>query len=294
MRLRVYSALAAIALALSAYAQHGARGGLSGHGGISSNAAGFSGHPGFSGLRGFSRSAPFVGNGGFMRPGSGRFAPPASSGFRIPYQARGFAGREFAQSRPNYRSGFGDHNYGWNVGRGHDGRYRPRFAYGYNYGYPGPLGYPYPYVIDPGFYDWGDSGGYNDNAQGSAPNYPDAPPYADYGPESHEPVPANGQVPQPAYGQAPPAPAPMARQPYAGSVSSPSSAPEVGQPLTVIFKNGRLPETMQNYMMNSKTLTDLDRQHYEQIPLDQIDMAETEQTNRSRGVDFQAPAGSRE
>lgn len=83
----------------------------------------------------------------------------------------------------------------------------------------------------------------------------------------------------------------MARQPYAGSFSS---IPEVQQPLTVIFKNGRPPEMIQNYMMSSRTLTDLDRQHYEQIPLDQIDVAATEQLNRTRGVDFQIPAMSRE
>ena len=273
MRFRVSIVVVAIALALPAYAQHGAGGGFSSHSG-SSGHTGFAGHPGFSGSGGFSRSAPPVGNGGLVRPGFGRFAPPARSGFRVPYQGPGFA-----QSRPSYRSGFGGSNYGWNRGR-----YRS-WAYGYGYpGYAGYLGYPYPYVIDPGFYDWGDSGGYDDNAQGSASSYPDVPPYADYGPVPDAP-------PAPAYGQAPPAPAPISRQPYAGSISS---APEVQQPLTVIFKNGRAPETMQNYMMNSKTLTDLDQQHYEQIPLDQIDMAATEQTNRTRGVDFRAPAASRD
>lgn len=81
------------------------------------------------------------------------------------------------------------------------------------------------------------------------------------------------------------------RQPYAGYVPS---APEVEEPLTLIFKNGRAPERIQNYIMNSSTLTNLDRQHYEQIPLDEIDMAATEQTNRTRGVDFQVPTASRE
>ena len=217
-----------------------------------------------------------------MRPGFARFAPQTSSGFRIPYQGRGGA-----QSRPSYRPGYGG-NYGWNRGR-----YR---SWAYGYGYPGYLGYPYPYVIDPGFYDWGDSSGSDDNAQGSPSGYPDAIPYADYGAPPDAPPYAYdgagpGGGPEPAYGQMPPATAPMPRQPYAGSISS---APEVQQPLTVIFKNGRVPQTMQNYMMNSSTLTDLDQQHYEQIPLDQIDMAATEQTNRTRGVDFQAPVPSHE
>jgi hypothetical protein len=247
--------------------------GFSSHSGVSGH-AGFAGHPGFSGSSGFSRPAPSIGN-GLMRPGFGRFAPPARSGFRIPYQGRGFA-----QSRPQYLSGFGDGRYGWNRGR-----YGPRvvYGYGYGYGYPGYLGYPYPYVIDPGFYDWGDSGG-SDNAQGLAPGYQDAPPYADYGSEPDAPQ-------EPGYTQPLPALAPMARQPYAGSIPS---APEVEQPLTVIFKSGRAPVTMLNYMMNSSTLTNLDRQHYEQIPLGQIDIAATEQTNRTRGVDFQVPASSRQ
>ncbi len=78
---------------------------------------------------------------------------------------------------------------------------------------------------------------------------------------------------------------------YAGSTAT-SAAPPL-QPLTVIFKNGRASETMQNYMVNSRALTDLDQQHYEQIPLDQIDVAATEQANRARGLDFEVPAGSR-
>jgi hypothetical protein len=84
----------------------------------------------------------------------------------------------------------------------------------------------------------------------------------------------------------------MTRRPYAGSAAS--SGPVTEQALTVIFKNGRAPATMQNYMVNSRALTDLDQQHYEQIPLDQIDIAATEQTNRARGLDFQVPAASRE
>ena len=61
----------------------------------------------------------------------------------------------------------------------------------------------------------------------------------------------------------------------------------------MIFKDGRASETMKNYMVNSRALTDLDQEHYEQIPLDQIDVAATEQANRARRLDFKVPAGSR-
>ena len=59
------------------------------------------------------------------------------------------------------------------------------------------------------------------------------------------------------------------------------------------MKFGRAPATIRNYLMNAKALTDLDQQHYEQIPLDQIDIAATEQVNRARGLDFQVPNASR-
>ncbi len=51
---------------------------------------------------------------------------------------------------------------------------------------------------------------------------------------------------------------------------------------------------VQNYLMTAKVLTDLDSQHYEQIPLDQIDLAATLRFNSAAGVDFQVPGASRD
>jgi hypothetical protein len=151
----------------------------------------------------------------------------------------------------------------------------------YGYGYPGWGGYPYPYVIDPGFYDWGDSSDSDYGSGGVNQSYADLAPYPGYG-DAPEPP----QEPVNTWQQSSPT-----RPLYAGSTAT-SSAPPL-QPLTVIFKNGRATETMQNYMVNSRALTDLDQQHYEQIPLDEIDVAATERANRARGLDFQVPAGSR-
>ena len=64
------------------------------------------------------------------------------------------------------------------------------------------------------------------------------------------------------------------------------------EPLTIIFKNGREPQKIRNYMMDSKSLTNLDAQHFERIPLDQIDIAATVKVNRVKGVDFQVPGGA--
>jgi len=145
----------------------------------------------------------------------------------------------------------------------------------YNYGWLG-YGLPYyPYLIDPGFYDWGDDSDTSASEQGdSAPAY--ASPYPGH--------PGQGYAAQD-------------QQPYwpTAAPSSPSSAaaasaPQPEQPpLTVIFKDGRAPVKMQNYMMTAKTLTDLDAHHYEQIPLDQVDKAATRRMNSAAGVDFQIP-----
>lgn len=136
--------------------------------------------------------------------------------------------------------------------------------------YPTWLGYPY--LIDPGFYDWGDSDSAADDEGGEAP-YPDygygAPEDAQEGYPGDLP-PWNSQWQQPPVGE-----------------GSASLAPE--QPLTVIFKSGRAPVKMQNYMMTTKVLTDLDSQHYEQIPLDEIDVAATQRANSAAGVGFQVP-----
>lgn len=213
-----------------------------------------------------------------------------NSGLRVPFRRTGVAPR-----RPPYRPATGNHSYGWNHngynhGWGYGHRYhgsyvyiysgRPYYAYGYPYGY-----YPYLNVIDPGFYDWslpGDSG----DGQGGAASYA---PYADYGDAyaagqqspyySPEPYPQqeNEQAPMPSGG----------RPAYPGAASG---APAAEESVTLIFKNGRAPETVRNYMMNAKALIDLDQQHYEQIPLDQIDIAATKQANRARGLDFQVPS----
>lgn len=153
-------------------------------------------------------------------------------------------------------------------------------------------------MIDPGFYDWGDSGDYGEDqgeySQGSGtPDYApyadnEAPPYPDYG-EQSAPGPYNTPPPyrqQPSYEE--PA-SPITTPGYAGTAS-----PASEEQLTVVFKNGRAPQKMQNYMLSARSLTDLDPQHYEKIPLDQIDVAATEQVNRTRGVEFAVPRSNAE
>jgi hypothetical protein len=151
-------------------------------------------------------------------------------------------------------------------------------------------------VIDPGFYDWSDSGDYGSDqgdtgySQGAAPDYP---PYTDDGAtgydENGEAAAANPYYPPAPYGQRTASGQPAARAAYAGNASTAGE-----EQLTVMFKDGRAPQSMRNYMMDSKVLTDMDSQHYERIPLDQIDIAATTQVNRARGVEFAVPIGTAE
>ena len=97
------------------------------------------------------------------------------------------------------------------------------------------------------------------------------------------------------YGAAPYSQAPQLSRPSYAPWSQPlpstaPSAPEV--PVTLIFKDGRPPEHIRNYLLTSTKLTVLD-DHYREIPLEQINMATTEEANRSAGIDFRVPRKSR-
>ncbi|HEV2135060.1 MAG TPA: hypothetical protein VGR47_12550 [Terracidiphilus sp.] len=292
----------------------GSRGG-GGHAGFSAR-PGLSASPRFSAPRAYAPAPPFK-YGSLGPPPAVRFNPPRISTPGFPGGRNGLM-----TSRPLYQPGFAgrdstwDHNgnghRGHDRGRGrdwdHDGdrdrdrdRFRGRahsFQNWYLFSYPQWLGYPY--VLDPGFYDWSDynnSGydqnnqptGYNDQGSGYPPEYPNGD-YAEpgsgaYGDQSQQPPPWPG----------PGTPEYVPENPPSDTGVSAAFAPPLqGGSLTVIFKGGRAPEKMQNYMVTAKTLTDFDAGHYEQIPLDQIDVAATAQANRASGLDFQVPGASRD
>ncbi|HUB28373.1 MAG TPA: hypothetical protein VL967_01705 [Terracidiphilus sp.] len=263
--MKVGAAIALLALALPAFAQHRAT-----HGG-SFGSRGFAGHAGFSAHSGFSQPGRFAGSfpgyRAFGTSGWRASRPPNVSGLRTPYSAT-----RFMPGRPSWSS--------WNAGafRNRDrDRFRDRrrsFANWYANIYPG-LGYGYPWLLDPGFYDWGDS---DDSASENSAYNQSAPSSIDAAPP----------YPQEAFA----APNPPA-YPTQRAASVPAQ-PLASQPLTVIFKGGRAPEKVQNYMMTARVLTDLDSQHYERIPLDQIDLAATQRANSAAGVEFQVPGAARD
>ena len=156
---------------------------------------------------------------------------------------------------------------------------RRSFQNWYVYNYPTWPGYGYPYLIDPGFYDWGDSDNSAYGTTDAAPYYPAV--YPDDGYSAPGETPQEGFPRESAQGQ---------QRAFAGPTAP--SAPE--QALTVIFKSGRNPVKMQNYMMTSKVLTDLDSRHYEQIPINQIDVVATQWANSAVGVRFEIPSASRD
>lgn len=145
-------------------------------------------------------------------------------------------------------------------------------------------------MIDPGFYNWGDADDEYDQQAGAGENgsYTPDSAYAQPYPEpSQEPDNVPGAYAP--YRHEPPGPVPPGtlRPSYQGPSSSGAAATE--EQLTLIFKNGRAPKTIGNYIMDTKALTDVDPQNYERIPIEEIDVAATARANRPRGVDFEVP-----
>jgi hypothetical protein len=287
-------AIALLALAVPVFAQRGsAHAGSFGSPG-SSGSRGFAGHIGFSAPSGFShpsspaRSAPSFRYGASGTPGFREISPPNHSNFRIPYNANRYPASRLQNHRIAAQPSSAQNrtsNSGRDSSRDLFDARRRSFHNWYVYNYPNWLGYGYPYLIDPGFYDWDDSdNSAPDNSayaqSGAIPDYP--APYPDYG------YGAPGETPYPP--ETPPAIAQYRQRAFAGPAAP--SAP--AQALTVIFKSGRAPVKMQNYMMTAKVLTDLDSRHYEQIPIDQIDVLSTQWANSAVGVRFEIPCASRD
>jgi hypothetical protein len=261
-------ALVVISMALPACAQRG-----SGHGGSS-------GHSGFSGggARGF--------RGGFSAGASGRYA--GSSGRS--------GGRGLSMPRGFQRPGMGAYRGGtpyrgltpltgsWRYRR----PYISPFRTGFGYGFPG-WGAPY-YLSAPDFDD------YDDDSSGQQSSYgydqqPDAgeqEPDQPLSPYAPAPYPGGPYAPAPYPG--PSYPGPSYSAPSAGPHSRPAPAKE--QAVTLVFKDGRQPEQIHNYLMTANTLYVEDPRHRE-IPIDELDLAATAKLNREAGVDFALPGASR-
>lgn len=83
---------------------------------------------------------------------------------------------------------------------------------------------------------------------------------------------------------------PAPRSPYQSTsdLSHPSPAPDSEEAVTLIFKDGRSPEQIHNYVLTRTTLYVGDQRRRD-IPTDQLDLATTEKVNHDAGVDFHLP-----
>lgn len=249
-------------IVISGYAQ---RGGSVGHGG------------GFSGSHGFG-SAPHIST-GFS---GARSAPNWTSAPRN------------LNTAPQYRWSMPSHPVGSPVGTNRGVHYPP--AHGGHPGYrPVYPGYRYrqpylPYVyanstyLVPGLLNsyWDYQDGFNVNDESASIAQPQG---EDNGAYSQEPIPEEipqGQgsyQPQPYQGQGEPPPPPSPAEPL------PQAA------ITLVFKDGHS-QQVRNYAMTQRTLYVLDDAssgRRPEIPLDAIDIAATQRTNREAGLDFNPP-----
>lgn len=300
--MRSPAALAAVFLVLG-HAAHAQRGGAA--------RGGFAGRPAapfgssFAGARG-----P-----GGVRPGMGlpQYAGPFSS--RAPFPASRFA---YSRSYPRagYPAGFSP------MRSLYAPRSRPLYPYargglGFGGGVPvvASYGLPYPFLDSCGidcdtssadslsaYADSASWAGFADAGSGEPPDpsrygveaapdsgqpaYPDGPAYTGQSAYTNQP----GYPSQPPYaGQ------PYAGQPYAASgpgVSVPlgrlQAAPAQEEVVTILFKDGRPPLQIRNYILTRSALY-LAGEHFNEIPLAEIDLPATQQVNWNAGVTFRLP-----
>ena len=287
MKPAVAVAIVAVTLALPGIAQQPSAA-QAGHTASTNHSGGYAAHSGIRAPSSFIPpgrlpGAPGLSNRILPSPNFHPGRVPLYSGYRAP-DLRGRFPYQPGYHQPEYRNNPDHRN---RYGRDHrrrDYRDHHRYAGGYSYGYPVWTN-PYPWVNSFTLSGWDNDSDYTGSGEnGPAPDYAQAPPYND----NSAPYPDYNGHPEPspvASGARPPyqpAPAPA---PQPSTVSSISSR----EPLTLLFKDGRAPEKIQNYMMSGTTLTNLDPQHFEEIPLDEVDVAATAKLNRAHGIIFQVP-----
>jgi hypothetical protein len=291
------AAALALAFALPVCAQRGS--GHAGFGGHSASAVrpAPSFHGGFApSQRSFAPAAPFRYTGGTLAhapvsyPSSMRMVAP---GVRYPMTA--------PANRPNfYHHGHGDRP-------PHNGiRSYPVYPYVYSsYVY----GYLPPDLLDDSF-DNGDLSqqaqpepqpdlGYSQQPAQPEYGYPQPAPQPEYGNPYPQSMPSYPAYPEPqpapesayAYPEAPPAYPPRAPQPTPAAPQM-HYVPGSADTVTLIFKDGRPPEQIKNYLATKKTLTIIDGNRHREIPIADLDVAATIQANRETGVGFQLPAAT--
>jgi hypothetical protein len=230
-------------------------------------------------------------------------------------------GVRYPNTAPNNRPNF----YHPGHGARHDFAIRPYSAFPYAY----PPSYVYGYLpsdlLDDSYdnnYDTSQQPA-PDNGSNYAQPQPDSQAQPDYGYAQPAPQPDSGYpqpgpqpesgyaYPQPmpaypAYPEPQPGPQPAPETAYAYPGVPPGYAPQPapaapqmqyvpGSATTVIliYKDGRPPEQIQNYLATRSTLTVLDGGRRRDIPLSDLNIPATISANHQTGVDFQLPTTAR-
>lgn len=190
--------------------------------------------------------------------------------------------------------------------RGRRGFYPYRGIGVYSYplvapGYPGlAIGGVWPFVDSVDSYDALDPDDPNNDTT-QAPAAPDsgypATPYPTPYPAAYPTpypvpypaasVPASQYPAEPQYGIYAPAP-----QPAPPAASPVQNAPGSADAVTLIFKDGRPPEQIRNYLATRTTLTVIDGSRHRDIPVAELDVPATIKANRDTGVGFQLPTAT--
>lgn len=159
--------------------------------------------------------------------------------------------------------------------------------YPWYYGSPLFTGYVNPWLFGPGWNDYDSYSPYSSyDGYGAYNGYDSDPPapYKEYGTQSYPQQENQEQPAEPQASYQRPAYAPA--QPQRDPLSSSTIVPEL--PLTLVYKDGRPAEQIHSYLLTATKLTVLEPR-YREIPLDQVNIAATEQVNRAAGVDFRVP-----
>ncbi len=218
---------------------------------------GFSGHASSGFHSGFSGHAAPASHGGFRASASSRIAGTTRSTGSRPHSVVRSSprGAGISSARPRYT---GIRRPPYTGARRYRRPYLSIYGTGVPYVYPGWVG-PYPY----GYSDTTGSDDSQAASNATAEGY-DAQPAEPYQPPPLEPW-----------------------QPNAG-LTQPSPAPGSEVTVTLIFKDGRPPEQIHNYLLTRTTLYVGDPYHRD-IPTSQLDLAATAKVNHDAGVDFHLP-----
>lgn len=207
---------------------------------------------------GFAATSSSAFHGSFSAPlRSGRMAVPQFSSSRYSLNQR-FPLRVTSVASPSRRPDYDR------------GRYRRTHTPVYGLALPYGIG-----SISTGYFAYPDSAFY-DNYYGAPP-----PQYDDH----------SAQFAAAPDEQAEAAPAPVYRAPYQ-PLQPLSSEPTPETPVTLVFKDGRPNQQIQNYMLTRTTLY-VQEQRLREIPVDQLDLAAMNKINSDAGVEFQLPGNAR-